>query len=203
VQAQACGTNPVGLELELGRLWWLEGQPEAARPWLQRHLERVPDDRDAHLQLARVQVALGQADLADPHYQKVMATGRAIPDLIVEWAQVRRDALADPLGALQVVDSGLSEGASPALDTLAVELERALGRYDDALARIDASLARSPRDLRLRVLRGDVLRDAGHGSEARAAWKRVVADYDALPVRLQNDRMRAHLDAAVQRLGGS
>src|SRR2546423_1821416 len=73
--------------------------------------------------------------------------------------------------AIAQLDRGLARwpGAWP-LVSRALDLERAAGRYDAALARLDALSATSPARPELLAMRGDVLAAAGRRLEAGEAW---------------------------------
>lgn len=93
--------------------------------------------------------------------------------------------------AIAVLEAGLQRwpGAWNLASRL-VDLEAAAGRYDAALARLDAVIAVAPRPERLLAQRGDVLARAGRPWEAREAWTQALSGLEA----------RAAADAASREL---
>lgn len=59
-------------------------------------------------------------------------------------------------------------------------------QYDDALKRLDALLAKSPRNAQARFLRGVVLADTGRTAEAVAAFEAMTQEFPELPEPYNN-----------------
>jgi Flp pilus assembly protein TadD len=59
-------------------------------------------------------------------------------------------------------------------------------QYDDALKRLDALLAKSPRNAQARFLRGVVLADTGKTAEAVAAFEAMTQEFPELPEPYNN-----------------
>jgi hypothetical protein len=82
-----------------------------------------------------------------------------------------------------------------------VDLEAAAGRYDAALARLDAVIAVVPNPERLLAQRGNLLSRAGRPWEAREAWTSALAGLEARGAkdaasRALESQLRAALTAA-------
>ena len=183
------------LELDAGRL-------ESARDFVERHLARFPDDAAALL--VRAELALQRGAIADAvrDYDRALLRLPADPD--VHLARAEALVALGPGGverALAGLDEALASlGPVAALELFAIELERARGRFDDALARLDDVAARSARQERWLVQRGEILREAGRPAEALAAYGAARVALDALPARLSSAATRALADEVACRL---
>jgi tetratricopeptide (TPR) repeat protein len=62
----------------------------------------------------------------------------------------------------------------------------AAGRAPQALARVDAQLAKNPRDAQMRFVRGVILTEMKRPAEARDAFERLTEDYPELPEPYNN-----------------
>lgn len=96
--------------------------------------------------------------------------------VLAERAALERRAVG-PAEAAKVIEKGGLDLRDPAneraLRSLADDLA-ALGRFDDALGRVDAALAAHPESSTLQELRGRVLLAAGRKAEARAELERAL-----------------------------
>ena len=72
-------------------------------------------------------------------------------------------------------------GNSPGLVMKALELELMLGRYDDALARVEELQKSAPRPEPWIARRASVLAQAGRFNESKAAWQALITHIQALP----------------------
>ena len=63
----------------------------------------------------------------------------------------------------------------------ALELELMLGRYDDALARVEVLQKSAPRPEPWIARRASVLAQAGRFNESKAAWQALITHIQALP----------------------
>ena len=161
-RARACDTALEGLDQLQGRVHFARGEFPSARTALERHLGQRPDDRAARLLLARTLLQLDQPALADQAFSQALGPEtRPVPDHDLWWSTARERA-GNVQGALEVVQASLSRNPGvPALEERAVSLEVALGRHDQAVARLDAWIARSPTVLSLRARKAGVLEQAG------------------------------------------
>jgi len=91
-------------------------------------------------------------------------------------------AAAQPAGAqAQGAPAAAEPRESEQIDRLLRER-----RYDEALARVDAVLARSPRNVQARFLRGVVLTEAARTAEAIAAFEAMTSEFPELPEPYNN-----------------
>jgi predicted negative regulator of RcsB-dependent stress response len=111
-------------------------------------------------------------------------------------------------GAIAVLEAGLEHwpGAWNIASRL-VDLESATGRFDQALARLDAVISVAQRPERLLAQRGDVLARAGRTWEAREAWTQALAGLEARAAtdpasRELATRLRTSLSEPPPTLGG-
>ncbi|MEM8711317.1 MAG: hypothetical protein AAGG01_10220 [Planctomycetota bacterium] len=109
------------------------------------------------------------------------------------------------VGALAALEAEIERrGPASSLLLAAFEHERALGRTNDALARLDALRAQGWSQARHGLLRGDVLMEAGGLAEARAAWRSGLEGLDAMPNRRRTTRAALRLRGELlERLGGT
>jgi tetratricopeptide (TPR) repeat protein len=134
----------------------------------------------------------GEPAAAARDYALALAgAARPQPEHFVE----HRDALVaagDPAGALAALDAGIARiGPIVSLEIPAAALALDLGRPDDALARIDGLLARSPGNPILLARRGEVLARAGRTAEARAAYETALAVLERRPRHRRSERATA------------
>ena len=161
-------------------------------------LVRAPDDATAWSTRGCALAGL------DRHADAVSSLDRAIaladPPRIEDYALrarcLRSPGCADIERAMAGLDEGLARlGPVASLQVMAIDLERARGRYDAALARVDAMSPLWDRDEALLALRGDVLTDAGRTLEAQAA-------YTAALQAVEEREARGRATAATRRLHG-
>ena len=106
---------------------------------------------------------------------------------------------------MQGLDEGLEQLGQPVvLQNLAIEIEIELGRYDNALARLESLSARSPRKESWLVRKAELLESAGRSELAREAYLQTLNAIADLPDSRQNNRAVEQLEArartALQRL---
>jgi len=77
---------------------------------------------------------------------------------------------------------------TPAPVTETQEIEKLVRerKYDDALKRLDALLAKTPRNAQARFLRGLVLAETGRSAEATAAFEAMTQEFPELPEPYNN-----------------
>lgn len=193
------------VDLARGKLMLDAGWYDRALPPLNRFLRRYPDNGDARLTRARVLVQLKRHLEAVLDFDAAIALlPRITPALFLERA--RALAAADRLEeALRSVDEGVkSLGGVVTLQLYAIELEVQLERYDAALERLGVLAARSARQEKWLMRRGEILLKAGRLSEARAALEQAREAVDALPTRLRDRKatrkLAARIDQALMQL---
>lgn len=80
----------------------------------------------------------------------------------------------------------LPQAAPPNTETQDIEKLVRERNYDDALKRLDALLAKTPRNAQARFLRGVVLADTGKSAEASAAFEAMTQEFPELPEPYNN-----------------
>jgi ATP/maltotriose-dependent transcriptional regulator MalT/DNA-binding SARP family transcriptional activator len=215
-RARIDGRDPTQEALVLA-LWsnacGLRGRLDAARTIAGRALEaakRSGDDRAlafAHHALALAAQLAGERRLARDHYQRELAAAMRA-DEVLQVARARNNLAADlldagePMGALEHVEIALSLAERHGLgDFMPVvlgnraEVLRELGRFDEAIASLDAVrrlLDREGSEFREAALFGlaEVYRERGDIALARAGYERHVA-------RAETARNTTHLRLAL------
>lgn len=158
------------------------GRPAAAKVLLDRFLELQPRHSQAHLARARALVRLNQPEAAVADYYAAIASMQPpTPDLYHERAKLLASLgrVDEAIGSLDAARSTL--GTVTSLQRLAIDLELAAGRYDGALARVNALAARAQRKEAFLALKGDILAKAGRLEEAQATYRETLALIAALP----------------------
>jgi Flp pilus assembly protein TadD len=98
------------------------------------------------------------------------------------------------MSAVAQTSSGLPPqtiGRLPADSEIPTELQQvqqllSAGRRQDALARVDAVLAKNPRDAQMRFVRGVILTELKQPAEAREVFRRLTEDFPELPEPYNN-----------------
>jgi predicted Zn-dependent protease len=189
------------------------GQPEEARRWADRFLARQPDHVQALLTRARASARLGERLRAVADFTRAIdlcrEPQRPLPEHYLERARALADAGREHLdAALRGLDAGIARlGPIITLESAAIELELRAERYDGALRRVDAVVARWPRKELWLVKRGEILEEAGRLPEARQAFAAARQAFESLPPHRRKARFlseyEAHIDAALTRLAGA
>ncbi len=190
-----------------GRMWLEAGQPERAKPELNRFLAVRPNHADALLIRSRALARLGKPHSAAADLTKAIALlHRPTPEVYLERAKLLATVGPDYVDqALAELDEGIARlGPLVTLIQYAVSMEVARGQYDAALARIDALPVGVQSGPAWLARRGDILMEADRLNEARAMY--IVAKQAILelpPARRQSRAMaalEARLRGAVGRL---
>ena len=131
-------------------------------------------NRDDVLLLVAALYETGRADDARRQLEGLLATGDPSAEAALEFA--RREGEKDPARVQKVLEEALARHpeSRPVLAQL-VRRDLAAERFDDALARVDASLAARPEDAGLALVRGQVLAAKGDLAEA-AEWGQQALD---------------------------
>jgi tetratricopeptide (TPR) repeat protein len=183
-----------------GRMLLESGRPLEAKRSLDTFLATDPDNVSALVERARVQVRLGRVrEGAGDFGRAIGLLAKPEPEYYAERARALADAgqLDEAIGGLD--ESRAKLGSIVALELQALELERGAGRYDGALARVDAMVARSARKEGWLVLRGDILKEAGRADEARRAYEAALEAIAALPEHRRSVRAVRDLEARARR----
>jgi len=183
------------VDLALGRVFNLSGEPARAKAALDRFLSRRPDHAEGLIERARARATLGERASAVQDYTKAIAL------LEDPWAQnyLERAEVLRSDGRLDDAIRSLEEGlrrigpAVPILLSL-LDLELDAGRWDAALARLDAISAASERKDLWLVRRGEILRRAGRDGEADRAFRSAIAAIEALPAGRRRTKFTQDLE---------
>jgi predicted Zn-dependent protease len=164
-------------EIELGR-----NRPKEALAALDRFLATYSPTPHALVLRARARTALGDTTAALADYRAALRQSeRPETDHVREAAAV----LAEQNHAAEAADllsrAIVERGPDPGLLRQALELEVALGRYREALTRVDALQAGAPRPEPWMARRAQLLVQAGDTAGAHAAWKALQQHLDRLP----------------------
>ena len=171
------------------------GNAATALAQLDRYLAQHPDHAGARLTRARALAASGRSAEAVADYASaVEKLPQPEPDHFLEWAEAQRAAGLPPGAQLATIARGLRRlGPVPALEGLALEIELGTGRFDDALARLDALVAVAARKEALLFRRGQVLERAGRRDEALGAYQASLDAIERLPEALRGVKAIGHL----------
>lgn len=198
-RAQQLNPSVKMIEFCRGRMWLEADQPKRALPHLDKYLSSVTNDSNAYATRARVQMQSGNARAAVHDFTRAIALAPVgNPELYIE----RADALR-ALGALEDAVRGLDEGIAKmgslvTLQLRAIEVDCDLKRYDAALMRIDAVMARLQRKESWLVRRAEVLKLAGREKESREAYQAALAALEKLPTGHRNTRATLQLEASIR-----
>jgi predicted Zn-dependent protease len=193
----------------LGRMKLQAGLPAEAKPALERYLARRPNDPAGWVAQGRSLAKLGEHLAAAKAFTRALDNsdpGDQRPEYYLERAQALEAAGKKHYDeALQGLDEGLEQLGQPVvLQNLAIEIEIELGRYDNALARLESLSARSPRKESWLVRKAEILESAGRSELAREAYLQTLNAIADLPDSRQNNRAVEQLEArartALQRL---
>jgi len=199
-----------GVDLSLGRLWLGEGRPDRAVDALGRFLDQQPDSSDGLALRARARMELGRhASAVEDFDAAILHHPSPGPDLYLLRSRALQAAgTSYRPAALEGLEAGLrSTGGAVLLELEALELERALGRFDAALIRIDRLAAASPRPESWLIRRGEVLEAGGRAGEAAAAYRGALAAMAELPPGRRDSpgvtKLAEQADSALVRLSSS
>jgi tetratricopeptide (TPR) repeat protein len=177
----------LAVDLCQGRMLLEQGRPGPAKEALDRFLSRRPEDVEGLRLRGRILARLGRPADAAADYRRALELappGTMDPDAYLELAEVL-SASSDSKGreaALEALDRGMKDlGPVVSLAFPAVDLEVDLGRFDDALKRLDAATPRSGRKESWLLKRAEILGRAGRKPEAEAAYREVLKQVEALP----------------------
>jgi len=195
----------------VGRVQLEAGEPRSALRSLDRFLARKPRHPEALLLRGRAHARLGQWRAAATDYDRAISRSvehgyRPAPETFIERAKVLKSAGPEHHArALGGLEEGIDLLGGPVvLELAALEMERILGRTDDALARLDRLAAGAVRPEPWLVQRGEILETAGRLTEARQAYGLALDALETLPVHRRNVtamiRWERHAREAVVRL---
>lgn len=153
---------------------------------LDRYLSLRPGTEVALALRADVNDRIGRSAAAADDYATVLLIA---VEPRVEYFLGRAAALAkagDDAGALAAADAGIGRlGSLITLQQWAIEHLIRVGRVDEALARLDATLAAAQRRETGLTRRAEILGAVGRRDEAQASFASARTAWDALPERLR------------------
>jgi predicted Zn-dependent protease len=209
LKARELDSDLAAVEYCLGRMKLQAGRPAEAKPALERYLAQRPDDPKGWVAQGRALAKLGEQLAAAEAFTRALAHSDPVnqrPEYFLERAQALEAAGTTHYDeALRGLDEGLEQLGQPVvLQSLAIELEIELGRYDKALARLESLAARSPRKESWLVRKAEILESAGRTELAREAYSQSLNAIAELPDSRQNNKAVEQLEArartALQRL---
>jgi predicted Zn-dependent protease len=193
----------------MGRMKLEAGKPVEAKRYLDRYLERRPNDPKGRQTRGEALVELGQPLAAAEDFTVALANaGQGTPRPEIYLARARALLAAGP-EHLDLAVSGLDEGLEVmgwpvTLDLYALELETEAKRFDAALRRLDRLAANSRRKEPWLMRKGAVLEAAGREHEAARVYRQALEAIDTLPRHRRGTkavkRMETEAIAALERL---
>ncbi len=191
-----------------GRVLLERGEAGPALAEIELFLRHKPAHREALLVRARALVNLGRAPDAVADYEASVALRtQPTPENYLEWAAALA-SLEDGLPrAVAALDAGVQAlGPLITLQHKAIAYETELGRFDDALARLDTVQRWLPPE-RYQSKRAEVLVAAGREMEARQCYEAALNAIDALPparrVAKPTTAFQMQIESALQVLGAA
>ena len=185
------------VELARGKMLFESRRYRRAKVMLDRFLNRQPTYVEGLITRARVVAKLGDEVAAVHDFARAIELSSAPdPDLYLERAKVFASNKQEALNGL---DEGIKRlGPVVTLELAAIELELKLRNYDMALQRLDAIAVQSERKEVWLVHRGEILREAGRGDEARAAFNAALVAIESLPAERRQHRDMIALQLRAQ-----
>jgi tetratricopeptide (TPR) repeat protein len=192
------------VDLAAATMWNDAGRPEQALPLLDRFLVREPASSAGHSERARSKRMLKQYETAAADYAAALDHSTdPQPEMFADWADTLIDA-GSPAQALAVLERGITRiGPVASLERKIVQLEISMGRYDSALTRVEALLARPGRKESILVIKAEILLAAGRHDEARACVDLARREFDSVPearrLTAAGEKLAADLNRLVLR----
>ena len=140
----------------------------------------------AQLIRARANAALGRRAEADRDFAGALERlADARPDYYLEWADaVAASGEAALPSAISLLDAELVRfPGAVTLQERAVDHERRLRRFAEAVQRVEAILRTPAASIHWRVVRADLLAESGRAGEAAAAYRQAAEELRKLPAR--------------------
>ncbi|HKQ38563.1 MAG TPA: tetratricopeptide repeat protein [Verrucomicrobiae bacterium] len=184
-----------------GRLFLEANWPASAKVALDRFLRQHNNHVEALITRARALAKLGLSAASAGDYSRALQlTPQPQPELYIERAQtVAAEGDAHLNDAVAGLDEGLKKlGPVVTLQLAAIDLELRQKRYDAALERIDAAAAATPRKESWLARKGEILRLAGRGAEAREAYRAALQALESLPAARRNVPATAALEKNIR-----
>lgn len=170
------------------------GRLDEADGWLSRFLRAHPRHLAGLLGRAKL-LELGgrRGEAAAEMSRAIEAANTPLPEMYLDRARL----CEGPEEAVRGLNEGIARlGPIVSLVLPAIELDRRLGRFDSALARLDP-LARTGGLERWLFLRGEIEEQAGRADRARAAYLEARRTLETLPEHRRQARTLEQLEAAI------
>ena len=209
--ALALDPGLVLVDLCVGRMDLETGRPAEAIEALNRYATNRPGDARALVFRGRARMALDDPLLAAADFALAIALHGeqdVPPELYLSHARALQAAGGVHLAeALHGLEQGLERLGRPVtLELMALDLERATGRFESALARLDRLATTAHRPEPWLVRKGEVLEQAGRPAAARRAYEAAGEALEALPEPIRRRggavRLALQINAALDRLPG-
>jgi tetratricopeptide (TPR) repeat protein len=175
------------------------GHPHEAREAYDVYLAQATNDGVALIERARVRVKLEELEGALTDYTRgIDLLPEPLPEYYVERAELLVHC-GKPDQAVTGLDEGIRRlGIIVTLQTKAIELELSRTNLDAALRRLETIRVRANRQELWLEREGQILRQAGRGAEAQAAFEAALQAVAKLPARLQTTPQMENLKARVR-----
>jgi tetratricopeptide (TPR) repeat protein len=179
------------------------GDLEPAVKELDAFLAQHPTHLQALLMRGRANARLGRHEQAQADFGNALVAMTDKSEGVYLERAAELTKAKQPELALSVIEEGIVHvGPVLQLEQAAIELELALGRTDDALARIDFLIKHSSRKEQLFAKKAAILEQAGRPEAARTAREQALMAIDDLPQAQRvgtTKKLRNQLAAALDR----
>lgn len=182
-------------------LFMESGQSERALLSINRFLEIEPQRTDAHETRGRILFALKQYGESEVAFSRAIALrDTPTPDLyLARHEAILSQGSAAQSRALTGLNEGISRiGSVVTLELAAMDVERYMKRWDDALRRVDRIAALSARKEGWLVRRAEILTEAGKPAEAHDAYAEALRTIEALPPRTRSTNATMQLEIQLR-----
>ncbi|MGC4074815.1 MAG: hypothetical protein QM760_20405 [Nibricoccus sp.] len=172
------------------------GRLDEAKGCFDSFLEKTPGYSQALLYRARVLMKMARFDEALVDYRESLRTHESPnPDFVSEVTDVLVGHKQED-EALRILDNAIARlGPVPSLETRALELDLAAGRFDSALTRTEILQKNAVRPESWMARRAAIQQQAGRDQEARATWEELISRIEKLPNLQRGSRAFQRLEA--------
>ena len=174
--------NMADIDFRRARVWLDCGDPAQALTLIDTFLSRHPNQPEALIVRAEAQGRTGNwVSAALDNQQAISASNNHSVELYIATSNAWDRAEA-PLLALKSLEKGIEHlGSIPVLQLAAIDLERKVGRWESALARIDSLSSNDTRKETWLWRRGQILHESGHCKDATVAFQQALDAIQSLP----------------------
>jgi tetratricopeptide (TPR) repeat protein len=194
----------LSVDLRLGVLALEDGEPRQARVIFDRYLRRRPDDPEGLKWRARALREMGLPLKAADDFRRAIAAipppYRGRPEDYLDWSRALEAAGGQHLPeAIQALENGMKAlGPIVSLQLPAIDLDLRMGRFDEALRRVEVLEAGPGRREVWLLRRGEILERAGRMVEAREVYLDALASLESPPQGEHRSRALGSLEASVR-----